>query len=338
MRKALIIGIDFYRNGNLLSGCVNDAKAMKEALERDYDLSRNFQCQIRLAETVKLSDGRRIGVSAVLQQELLDDIDWLFEGDPEIALFYFSGHGAVVDKQGYLCPSDYFGKNSGVPMSRLIEAVNNSDAGNKVIILDCCHSGAAGDDSFGSDISVLPKNTVIMTGCTKEGYSQEKGGSGVFTQLFVEALNGAGSNIMGEVSPGSIYAYIDKSLGAFEQRPVFKANVKSFIRMKKNKPLIGMEELQRLTEFFEDPDDEYPLDPTYEEDKKNLPEGADTTKNEEHEAIFKILRKYWQNGLIVTTGLEPDKAYMYWAAVHSKGCKLTAMGRHYWKMLRNDVI
>ena len=338
MRKALIIGVDFYKNGNFLSGCVNDAMAMKDALGRNYDLSLNFQCELRLAETMRLSDGSRVGVSAVWHQDLAADIDWLFEGEPEIALFYFSGHGAVFDGKGYLCTSDCVDKYSGVPMLNLIEAAKKSKARNKVIILDCCHSGAAGSDYFGSDVSVLPENTVIMTGCTKDGYSQERNGSGVFTQLFVEALNSAGSNIMGEVSLGNIYAYIDKSLGAFEQRPVFKANVKSFIRMKKNKPLIGMEDLRRLTEFFKKPEDEYPLDPSYEEDKKNLPEGADATRNKKHEELFKILRKYWQSGLIVTTGLEPDQAYMYWAAVLSKGCKLTGMGKHYWNMVKKDVI
>lgn len=334
MRKALCIGINGYMRQNLLFGCVNDAKLMQEALGRNYDLSLNFQCKHMLAETRRLENGEWFLLSAVNHHELEKNIDWLFEGDPEIALFYFSGHGGVIEDEGYLCPTDFDGKHTGVPMSNLIKAASKSKARNKIIILDCCHSGAAGIEFFSRGLSGLPENTVIMAGCTEEGYSQEKNGSGVFTQLFVEALNGAGSNIMGEVSPGSIYAYIDKSLGAFEQRPVFKANVKSFISLKKNKPLIGMEELQRLTEFFEDPDDEYPLDPTFEEDKKNLPEGVDATKNPEHEAIMKILRKYWQNGLIV-----PDKEeYMYQAAINSDKLRLTAMGRHYWNLLHKGVI
>lgn len=338
MRKALFVGIDYYANGNTLHGCVNDVNSMCGALELHYDDSRNFQCKKLLAETIALEDGREIGISQIHHDQLSSAIEWLFGGGNDsaldIALFYFSGHGSVVDGKGYLCPSDFSNKHTGVAMSELIDAATKSKARNKIIILDCCHSGATGADYFGSDISVLPENTIIMTGCTKEGYSQEKNGSGVFTQLFVEALNGAGSNIMGEVSPGSIYAYIDKSLGAFEQRPVFKANVKSFISLKRNKPLLEMGELRKLTKFFPDSDFEYPLDPSYEEDKKNLPEGADASKNEEHEAIFKIFRKYWQNGLIVPLKEE----YMYQAAINSDKLKLTAMGRHYWSMLSKGVI
>ena len=338
MKKALFIGVDYYANGQTLHGCVNDARSMYNALEFNHDESRNFQCRTMLAESVELEDGREICFSPIHQHQLSSAIEWLFGGGTDsvidIALFYFSGHGSVVDEKGYLCPSNYTNKQTGVPMSELIEAATKSKARNKVIILDCCHSGATGADYFGSELSILPENTVIMTGCTKEGYSQEKNGSGVFTQFFVEALNGAGSNIMGEVSPGSIYAYIDKSLGAFEQRPVFKANVKSFISLKRNKPLVEIGDLRKLTVFFENPEFEFPLDPSYEEDKKNLPEGADATKNPEHEAIFKILRKYWQNGLI----LPLKEEYMYQAAINSDKLKLTAMGRHYWNMLRKGVI
>ena len=342
MRKALFIGIDFYANGNTLHGCVNDAVSMCRALELNHDSSRNFQYRTLLAENVEMEDGSEGCFSPIHQHQLSSAIEWLFDGGVdsalEIALFYFSGHGAVVDDKGYLCPSNYSGKRTGVPMSELIEAATKSKARNKIIILDCCHSGATGIEKFSKELSGLPEDTVIMAGCTKDGYSQEKNGSGVFTQLFVEALQGAGSNIMGEVTPGSIYAYIDKSLGAFDQRPVFKANVKSFICLRRNKPLIKMDELRRLTEFFWNPEFELPLDPSYEEDKKNLPEGADPTKNEAHEADFVVLRNYCQNGLIVPVGVPKDKEYMYWAAVLSKGCKLTAMGRHYWQMLHKGVI
>lgn len=42
MRKALIVGIDFYDNINHLSGCVNDANAVKASLERHSDGRLNF--------------------------------------------------------------------------------------------------------------------------------------------------------------------------------------------------------------------------------------------------------------------------------------------------------
>ena len=39
--------------------------------------------------------------------------------------------------------------------------------------------------------------------------SMESGGSGVFTSLLVDALNGAAANLVGDVTPGSVYAHID---------------------------------------------------------------------------------------------------------------------------------
>lgn len=328
MRKALLIGIDYYLNGNCLNGCVNDAMSMEAALELNHDQSRNFQCVSLLAHN-------RPDSCQVIDDKLLaKSIDWLFEGEPDIALFYFSGHGSFNGTEGYLCPSNFANAYSGVPMANLIKAASNSRARNKIIILDCCHSGAAGVEYFSRQLSGLPENTVIMAGCSQDGYCAEVEGGGVFTGLFVEAMNGAGSNLLGEVSPGSIYAYIDKSLGAFEQRPVFKANVKSFICLKRNKPLVPMNELRRLVQLFPHPEYEFSLDPSFEEDKTHVPEGADKERDEAHEAVFRILRRYWQNGLIVPV----DAEYLYWAAVNSGSCRLTAMGKHYWRLISKGIL
>ena len=322
MRKALCIGIDFYTSGNHLNGCVNDAVAMQEALEFHEDESRNFETRLLAAYNED---------TAIDDVSLASYIDWLFEGSPDIALLYFSGHGSFTGAEGYLCPSNFGGKYTGVSMSNLIKAAADSKARNKVIILDCCHSGAAGNTYFSRSISELPEDTVILAGCSQDGYSMESEGQGVFTGLFIEALSGAGSNILGEVSPGSIYAYIDKSLGAFEQRPVFKANVKSFISLKKNKPLVSLKELRLLTKYFKYPNYKYSLDPTYEEDKHHT-ENKDV--NKAHEEIFATLRKFEKLGLITPV----DEEYMYWAAIHSTGCKLTAQGKHYWQMIHKGLI
>ena len=53
----------------------------------------------------------------------------------------------------------------------------------------------------------------ILTASTKEQDASEKNGSGVFTTLFVDALNGAATNLVGDVTPGSVYAHVDQSLG-----------------------------------------------------------------------------------------------------------------------------
>ena len=49
------------------------------------------------------------------------------------------------------------------------------------------------------------------------------------------------ASIIGNISPGSVYAYIDRSLGPWEQRPVFKTNVNRFVSLRKVNPPIDIE-------------------------------------------------------------------------------------------------
>ena len=42
MRKALIVGIDYYQNVSQLYGCVNDSYSVKSVLERNSDGTLNF--------------------------------------------------------------------------------------------------------------------------------------------------------------------------------------------------------------------------------------------------------------------------------------------------------
>ena len=46
MRKALCVGIDSYEKIKDLHGCVNDANAVKAALERNGDGTLNFSTKI----------------------------------------------------------------------------------------------------------------------------------------------------------------------------------------------------------------------------------------------------------------------------------------------------
>jgi hypothetical protein len=76
----------------------------------------------------------------------------------------------------------------------------------------------------------------ILTASSADQYASEENGRGVFTELLVDAMNGAAANLVGDVTPGSVYAHIDQSLGPWEQRPVFKTNVKSFVSLRHAAP------------------------------------------------------------------------------------------------------
>jgi len=66
------------------------------------------------------------------------------DGDPDIALFYFSGHGMITSIGGFVITTDTESYDEGVAMDEILSYANQSKAREKIIILDCCHSGAFG--------------------------------------------------------------------------------------------------------------------------------------------------------------------------------------------------
>ena len=94
MRKALVVGIDCYESIAPLSGCVNDAYAVKGMLERNADGSVNFGCKQIVGNSPQ---------SIVTRTELKEAVRELFAGDGEVALLYFAGHGYIETTGGYLC-------------------------------------------------------------------------------------------------------------------------------------------------------------------------------------------------------------------------------------------
>lgn len=323
MKKALCVGIDCYEHVEDLQGCVNDANAVKAALERNGDGTLNFEVKIMSATSE---------ASYIKRNELRDAVENLFKGEAEIAVLYYSGHGSFDALGGYLCTSEIERPDEGLSLNDIMSFVAQSKVRNKIIILDSCFSGSIANPIEMQSYSILREGTTILAACGASEYATEENGHGIFTSLLVEALYGGAMNLLGEVSPGSIYSYIDRSLGAWdEQRPLFKANISSFVSLRKNAPPIPITELRRITEFFVSPYDEFPLDPTYEPDKHE----ADIKEiNKEHESIFAILQRFVKLNLVVPVGEE----HMYYAAIHHKSCKLTAQGQHYWKLVNKNTI
>lgn len=315
-RKALIVGIDHYEAVPSLHGCVNDAHAVKAVLDRHADGTTNFDTRI----ITGTGPGEPIG-----RAFMKDAIRELFAGKEDTVLLYFAGHGHVEATGGYLCTSDSQSGDDGIPLTEILTLANKSRAGNKVIILDSCHSGVAGTHPD-SGSAVLAEGMTILTASAADQYATESDGSGTFTTLLVDALNGAASNLVGDVTPGSVYAHIDQSLGRWGQRPIFRTNVESFVSLRKVNPPIDLEVLRRIAELFPSPSYEYSLDPSYE------PEGP--CPDEVNTKIFSILQKFNRVNLLVPV----DTPHMYHAAMESKSCKLTVLGEHYRRLVERGRI
>lgn len=324
MRKGLIVGIDYYQNVSPLYGCVNDAHTVKAVLDRNSDGTVNF------GNMILTGTGP---TDLVTRAQLRQSIKELFSGECDTALFYFAGHGHVESTGGYLVASDAASGDEGIPLSDVVAFANQSTARNRIIVLDSCHSGIAGASALSPAIAEIKEGTTILTASTAEQYATEKNGAGVFTTLLVDALSGAAGNLVGDITPGSVYAHIDQSLGPWDQRPVFKTNVKSFVSLRKVQPPIALNELQRIVEFFPVPGFEFPLDPTFEPERQGT-DPSTPPPNPTNTAKFAILQKYNRVGLAVPV----DAPHMWHAAMGNKACKLTVLGEHYRRLVEEGRI
>lgn len=324
MRKALVVGINYYEHGGSLFGCVDDAHAVKAALERHDGGAVNFDCAL-LTGTGPTDHVKR--------GELRDGIQELFATDVETALFYFAGHGHIEIAGGYLLATDSKRGDEGVALADILTFANDSPAKNKIIVLDSCHSGIAGNPPTNKAATVLSEGLTILTASTEDQYATEENGRGIFTMLFVDALNGAAANLTGDITPGSVYAHIDQSLGAWEQRPVFKTNVRSFVSLRKVSAPIPLTDLHRITEFFPTPGFQFQLDPTFEPEMKGRDAGM-PAPNPENTRAFAVLQRYNRLNLLVPV----DVPHMWNAAMESKTVRLTALGEHYRRLVEKKRI
>jgi hypothetical protein len=223
----------------------------------------------------------------------------------------------------------------GVPMSQLLSIANHSPAKNKIVILDCCRAGGIDEIKEATGVSVYLRDGVtILASSRANEFSVEVNGHGVFTNLLIEALKGSAADLNGDITPGSIYAFIDKALGPAQQRPIFKTNISEFISLRQVRPQVPPEVMQNLLVFFSTPESVYPLNPSYEDTNHPsvIHEIVEPYADMGNVQKFKQLQKLQSIGLVVPV----DAPFMFFAAMNSKSCKLTPLGMHYWRLVNQN--
>lgn len=324
MRKALIIGNNAYEHCSQLSSCINDAEEIGALLRRHEDYTSNFDVHL---------------MRNVNHEDMLSSIEQLFSGECDSALLYYSGHGLRENCIQGLVPIDYRGHAQAVTLDSIVNCAAGCRTKNKVIILDSCHAGGIGESPVRANQgSILSSGLTILAACRPDEYAIEDAslGHGIFTQLLIDGLKGAAADLNGEITAGSLYTYIDKSLGPWDQRPVFKTNVDRFCSLRKVTPPISAALLRKLPEYFPDECGIHDLDPSYE--FTNSPDYHQELKepyaDEAHVEILKGLQKMERVGLVVPR----HEQHMYFAAMNSTGCMLTPLGRYYRQLVLSDRI
>ena len=314
-KTALIIGIDHYEE-NRLYGCVRDAKKLDTLLSWHASGEKNFDCYCYTTPKKTITE-------SFLRQEIRK----LFKADLTTALFYFSGHGYADRFGGYLVTQDAKDLDLGLSMQELINYANGSDIKEIIIILDCCHAGAMGDlPNVVGNQAILREGVTIIASSRKNEGSQEIGGEGLFSTLFFEALGGGAADILGNVSIASAYSYVDQALRTLDQRALFKSNTLRLNTIRKCEPEVELKVLRKLTDYFSEPGIELKLDPSYEPTAE--------PKNEENQEIFSHLQQFRALRLVTPVGTD----HLYYAAMESKPCVLTPIGKFYWKLIKKGKI
>jgi hypothetical protein len=310
MRRALLVGIDHYPSAPL-TGCINDARAMERVLRRHHDGRVNFDTQLLTSDH-----------ETVTRARLRESIEGLFADPADVALLFFSGHGTERNLRGYLVTSDATRYDEGVPLSEVLAIANRANhIAEAAIIIDSCHSGSLGNiPEIDNMQASLREGLSILTASRSSQPALERDEAGVFTELVCSALDGGAADILGNVSVASVYAYVDQALGAWDQRPLFKSHVSRMLSLRTAKAGIEVEILRRLPRWFAHPGDEFRLSPRHEPTAE--PHDGDA------EGTFRCLQRCNRVKLVDPVGEED----MYYAAINSKGCRLTALGRFYWRL------
>lgn len=318
MRRALIVGINHYKNAPL-KGCIKDAEKISKVLETNDKGSPNFDCKLLIS-----SENSKYPITV---GKLKKDIHNLFNQEAEIAIFYFSGHGATNDIGSYLVTEDAQKYNEGVSLQEVITMANTSKVKEAIIMLDACHSGHLGNSlEFGNRKVILREGVSVLTSSRDTQYSVERNGSGLFTSIIYEAMNGGAADILGNITVAGIYYFADQLLNSWEQRPVFKTHISKMTPLRYCPPKIPLEIIRKLTLYFEDKEQVLQLNPLYE--LSIMP------RNEVFEEIMAHLRLFHTNGLLLPVGTQ----FMYEAAKDSKSCELTNLGKFYWDLVNKKQL
>jgi len=122
----------------------------------------------------------------------------------DIIIFYFSGHGFSENNVGYLATSDTdldIASDTAIPITRIRDELNKSEAKIKILIIDSCYSGIGTGKKFDNQMSEDFENSlfsdisegwVIFASCKRNemSYFLEDGSMSVFTYFLIEGLKG----------------------------------------------------------------------------------------------------------------------------------------------------
>ena len=232
-RYALLIGVNRYAKPiKSLQFCVKDMELLADCFEKTGIPKEN----IFLVTDDSPFELRPTGGVIRRQVETITSL----AGPNDQLIVAFSGHGAMVNGESYLCPSDtdLKDKNSIVSRDWVFEKLEKCRAKQKVFIIDACrdeisfNGGKAVegahtlDDPFGADTHGF----ILISSCDKKQQSWEHPEiqHGVFTYFLAQGLSGEARNDRGYVSIIGLFQYASSKTRSFVYRKFNMVQVPMF--------------------------------------------------------------------------------------------------------------
>ncbi len=217
-RRALIIGINKYKNVSPLSHAANDANSIAEILKNKFNFVKE--------EIIILSDETATKDNIVKQFHSFTQTNT----DPDDKLLiFFAGHGHTITGNrgeiGFLVPVDGTPANTST-LIRWDDLTRNAElirAKHILFIMDACYGGLAvtraptvGSRRFLKDMCQRFSRQVVTAGKADESVADAGGplaGHSIFTGHLLEGLNGAAASETGIITANSIMAYVYEKVG-----------------------------------------------------------------------------------------------------------------------------
>lgn len=223
IRKALYVATDVLpHNDSLprLTGCESETRRLAHLLSTHWDGSANFGLQN--AKCLLNKDATR--------NRIRKELRWLLRGNPEVALFYYSGHGSLSNKGGLLHAYDDTIEADKIELNELIHLSRLSNAKNIVIIIDSCNSGALGvsDNTLWlqRELANIPAKVSLLSASDLKQPAGMTNHESHFSQAIRMGLEGKAADLQGRISIPLLHDYISMRFRKLRQRPQLKVFLK----------------------------------------------------------------------------------------------------------------
>lgn len=211
--RALVIGIDEYKDAPQLSYAVSDAQAIRDLLTQELDFPEGN------VEYLTNTDATKQNILTSFMKFAGDNVDV----DDRILVF-FAGHGDTKTGKrgevGYLVPHDAQSSNLST-LIRWSELTGNSElirAKHMLFVMDACYGGLAltrgihpGSVRFLRDMLLRYSRQVLTAGKADEVVADSGGplpNHSVFTGHLIEGIKGAAATEQGVITANGLMAYV----------------------------------------------------------------------------------------------------------------------------------